>query len=183
MKRLALAIIGSVLAMAQPSLAVEPPAGFILNEAPAVLPDVGFEDDQGQKRQLADFHGKIVLLNLWATWCAPCREEMPTLNSLEGMLGGPDFEVVALSIDRNGLEKVKTFYRDNGITRLAVRVDSSGKAAGILGAVGLPTTILIGRDGRGLGRLIGPAAWDTEEMVDFFRAMISAPDPTVPPAE
>ncbi len=79
------------------------PAGFAVHESPRPLPDIQFEDGQGEAMSLADLRGKIVLLNIWTTWCAPCRREMPTLERLQAELGGPDFEVVALSIDRKGL--------------------------------------------------------------------------------
>ncbi len=172
MKWLVLAAF-SLLVLAQPALASEAPKNFVLNETPAALPDVPFEDGKGQPHRLADFRGKVVLLNLWATWCAPCRQEMPTLDRLQAELGGPDFQVLALSIDRKGPEAVSKFYADIGIEQLGLWIDSSGKAARILGAVGLPVTILIDREGRDIGRLIGPAEWDTPGMVAFFKSIIA----------
>src|SRR5919106_6203805 len=121
---------------------------------------------------LADLRSKVVLLNIWATWCAPCRREMPTLERLQAELGGPDFEVVALSIDRKGLPVVKEFYEELGLRELGMYVDASAKASRELSALGVPTTLLIDRDGTELGRLAGPAEWDSPEMVSFIRGYI-----------
>jgi hypothetical protein len=100
---------------------------------------------------------------------------MPTLDRLQAQLGGPEFEVVALSIDRAGLEVVREFYDEIGIERLAMYIDSSGEAARDLGVLGLPTTLLVDRNGRELGRLIGPAEWDTPAMVAFIREYLERP--------
>jgi thiol-disulfide isomerase/thioredoxin len=142
---------------------------------PKPIPAIRFEDDQGRARSLADFRGKAVLLNIWATWCSPCRREMPSLDRLQGMLGGADFEVVALSMDRSGIEVVRKFYADVGIRNLAIYIDTSMKATRELGAVGVPATLLLDREGRELGRLIGPAEWDEPEIVEFLRR-ITAPE-------
>lgn len=142
---------------------------FTLLEEPRLLPAIDFIEGDGRAKALADFRGKVVLLNIWATWCVPCREEMPTLDRLQAELGGPDFQVVPLSIDRAGLDVVREFYDETGIKHLAMYVDSSGKASRELGAVGLPTTLLVDRKGRELGRLVGPAEWDSPEVVAFIR--------------
>jgi thiol-disulfide isomerase/thioredoxin len=136
------------------------------------LPEVQFENGQGEAMTLADFRGKVVLLNIWATWCAPCRREMPTLERLQAQLGGPDFEVVALSIDRKGLSVVKEFYDELSLRELGMYVDASAKASRELSALGVPTTLLIDREGNELGRLAGPAEWDSPEMVAFIRGYI-----------
>src|SRR5262249_34528033 len=125
---------------------------------------------------LADFKGKVVLLNIWATWCGPCRKEMPALDRLQAALAGPDFEVVALSIDRGGMDAVRKFFADIGIRNLAMYLDSSGQALRTLSALGLPTTLLIDREGREIGRLIGPAEWDSPEMVEFVRCVVARSD-------
>nr|WP_164924065.1 TlpA disulfide reductase family protein [Sinorhizobium fredii] len=149
------------------------PKGFVLSDDPRPVADVRFTEGDGRPRALADFGGKIVLLNVWATWCLPCRKEMPTLDRLQATLGGDGFEVVALSIDRQGAEAVKTFYWEIGVRNLAVRVDASGQALSALAAVGLPTTILIDAEGRELGRLIGPAEWDAPDMVSFLKSIVA----------
>jgi len=162
----------------------------VMHDAPKPVAAIKFDDAQGQSRNLADFKGKVVLLNIWATWCGPCRKEMPALDRLQAALGGPDFEVVALSIDRGGMDAVRKFLADIGIRNLAMYLDSSGQALRTLSALGLPTTLLIDREGREIGRLIGPAEWDSPEMVEFVRCVVAKgdaaktardPTPAVPP--
>ncbi|RUY28052.1 TlpA family protein disulfide reductase [Mesorhizobium sp. M7A.F.Ca.US.001.04.1.1] len=172
MKILALALFGAILAV-EPATAIEPPQNFAVHEAPLPVPEISFEDAGGQPRTLADFRGKVVLLNIWATWCAPCRKEMPTLDRLQAKLGGPDFEVVALSIDRSP-DMVKQFFTEIGIAHLALNIDTSSKAMFALGVFGLPTTLLIDSKGREVGRLIGPAEWDAPDMVAFIRGYVAA---------
>ena len=149
------------------------PANFVVHEAPRPLPEIGFEDGGANARRLADFRGKVVLLNVWATWCVPCRREMPTLDRLQATLGGPGFEVVALSIDRAGLEVVRKFYAEIGVAHLAMYIDSASKVTRELGIAGLPATLLIDREGRELGRLIGPAEWDSPAMIAFLKGFIA----------
>lgn len=143
-----------------------------VNERPKPLAAIQFEDANGQSRSLTDFRGKVVLLNIWATWCVPCRKEMPTLDRLQTKLGGTDFEVVALSIDRR-MDAVRKFFAEIGIRKLAMYLDSSAKTTRDLGAVGLPTTLLIDREGREIGRLIGPAEWDAPEITEVIRCVIA----------
>lgn len=181
MTRLAAALLAAVvLAVAAAPLAhaQEPPRNFVLHAAPKPIPAVSFEDDQGRPRSLADFRGKVVLLNIWATWCPPCRREMPSLDRLQSRLGGPDFEVAALSIDRAGIDVVRRFYAEAGIRNLAIYIDSSGKASRELGATGLPSTLLIDREGRELGRLAGPSEWDAAGTVAFIGGVVSAIEET-----
>ena len=132
---------------------------------PKAVPELRFVDGAGRPRTLADFRGKMVLLNLWATWCVPCRKEMPALDRVQARLGGPDFEVVALSIDRKGLPAVQAFYAELGLKALAIHVDGSGGAASQLGALGLPTTLLVDAQGNEVGRAVGPREWDSPAAV------------------
>lgn len=134
---------------------------FVRKNPPAELQDVSFEDETGAKKTLSDFRGKVVLLNLWATWCLPCRHEMPSLDRLQKELGSDQFEVVALSLDRAGLKAARAFFDEIKIAHLKLYIDPTMKAGNGLRAVGMPTTILIGKDGRELGRLPGPAEWDS----------------------
>ncbi len=140
-------------------------ASFVWFDAPRALPEMRFETGGGETLTLADFRGKIVLLNVWATWCGPCRKEMPTLDRLQARFGGPDFAVVPLSIDRQGVPAVKKFYEEIGIAHLGLYVDSSGRTGAALGLTGLPTTLLIDREGNEVARLVGPTEWDSPEMV------------------
>jgi thiol-disulfide isomerase/thioredoxin len=166
------ALLAATLSIAT---AQEPSRNFIVYDAPKPIAAIQFEDADGQSRSLADLRGKVVLLNIWATWCVPCRKEMPTLDRLQAALGGADFEVVALSIDRR-VEAVRKFFAEVGIQKLAMYIDSSAKATRELEAVGLPTTLLINREGREIGRLIGPAEWDSPEMAAFIRCEIAGED-------
>lgn len=170
-------LIAAIAALAVPSLGAEPERQFALHDAPVPVPDIAFIDETGAPHSLADLRGKFLLLNIWATWCVPCRTEMPTLDRLQGTLGGPDFEVVALSIDRGGPEPVRQFFDEIGIQHLAVNIDASTGAAFTLGAVGLPATLLIDRDGMEIGRLIGPAEWDAAEMISALQSVIAAEPP------
>ena len=108
-----------------------------------------------------------MVLNVWATWCVPCRKEMPTLDRLQARLGGKDFLVVALSIDRKGVEAVRGFYQEVGVENLAIYVDPSGKGSHALAIPGVPTTLLIDREGREVARKMGEAKWDSPEMVSL----------------
>ncbi|MCC7080433.1 MAG: TlpA family protein disulfide reductase [Burkholderiales bacterium] len=129
------------------------------------LPDLRFVDGTGAPRSLADFRGRVILLNLWATWCVPCRKEMPALDRLQAALGGPGFEVVALSIDQGGIAAVKRFYEELEVRHLRIYVDPNGDALGKMGSVGIPLSILVDRDGRELWRVVGPREWDAQEAV------------------
>jgi thiol-disulfide isomerase/thioredoxin len=152
--------------------------------APKPVPELRFVDDAGRPRSLTDFRGKAVLLNLWATWCAPCRKEMPALDRLQARLGGSGFQVVPLSIDKKGLPAVQAFYKELGLTSLAVYVDVSGSSANEVGAPGLPTTLLLDARGLELGRVLGPKEWDAEAVVAEIEQRIGrAPTPGAAAAE
>ena len=148
--------------------------GFAFLDKPRALPDLHFVDDAGQPRALAEFRGRGIVLNIWATWCVPCRKEMPTLDHLQAMLGGSDVFVMPLSVDRQGPFVVKDFYKEIGIKSLGVYVDPSGDASGLLGLVGVPTTLLVDRNGREVGRKVGPLEWDAPEVVALIRSHLNA---------
>jgi thiol-disulfide isomerase/thioredoxin len=171
----AVAIVLPAVAISIQSVAAEAPTGFALHESPRPVPEIAFENGQGEAMSLADFRGRVVLLNIWATWCAPCRREMPTLDHLQAELGGRDFEVVALSIDRKGLSAVQQFYDEIGLETLPIYLDQSGKSQPALSVLGIPTTLLLDRQGNEIGRLLGPAEWDSPEMVTFIRGQIQRP--------
>ncbi|PKA43878.1 TlpA family protein disulfide reductase [Rhizobium sullae] len=165
-------LMAALLVVLASPVAAEPPKNFVLRDTPEPVPALQFTDEAGRPQTLEMFRGKVVLLNLWATWCLPCREEMPTLDRLQAVLGGQDFEVVALSIDRGGPEAVKKFYDETGIQHLAIHVDATSKAGFALGTIGLPTTLLIDRQGQELGRLVGPADWYAPDMISFLGSII-----------
>ena len=143
-----------------------------LHDSPREMLSPPFVDGTGRDLTLENFRGRVVLLNIWATWCVPCREEMPTLDALQSRLGGDDFHVLPLSIDRAGLKVVRRFYDEIGIQHLDMYLADSTRAMLAFGALGLPTTILIGRDGKELGRLVGPAEWDSSEITDQIQSII-----------
>ena len=153
---------------------------FAINSQPRVLPTIRFADAKERAMTLQDFRGKFVLLNIWATWCVPCREEMPTLDRLQAKLGSPNFEVVALSIDRGGASVVRAFYDEVGIRALRIYVDKAGDATTDLGVVAIPVTLLIDREGREIGRKIGPAEWDSPEVVTLIQGYLGAAAPDQP---
>jgi thiol-disulfide isomerase/thioredoxin len=130
-------------------------------------PLLTFLDEEGTKVSLEKFRGKIVVLNLWATWCTPCVAEMPMLDRLQQQLEGVGVVVVALSIDRGGPEVVREFFDEHEITHLGVYVDPTMRAQQDLAAFGLPTTLIIDREGNERGRIVGPAEWDDAEAADL----------------
>jgi thiol-disulfide isomerase/thioredoxin len=152
-------------------------AAVAVASTPARLPELTFREAAGGERRLADWHGRTVLFNLWATWCVPCRKEMPALDALQGRLGGPAFEVVAVNIDTRDPEKPKAWLRDVGISRLAYYADPHAKvfqdlkAAGK--AFGMPTTLLVDPAGCELANLAGPAEWASEDAVRLVEAALS----------
>lgn len=167
---------GLIAAISTTAAAQESSKKVIMHETPKPIAAIRFDDGQGQARSLSDFRGKVVLLNVWATWCVPCRKEMPALDRLQATLGGPTFEIVALSIDRGEMDVVRKFFTEIGIRNLTIYLDTSGTASRELGVVGLPTTLLVDRQRREIGRLIGPAEWDAPEMVDFVKCVVSRDD-------
>jgi len=142
-------------------------AAFLPASKPLDLQHLTFLGDDGSPMTLSDFKDKTVLLNLWATWCAPCRKEMPALDKLQADMGGDDFEVVAVNLDRGGPDKPKAFLNEIGVSELGFFQDSSNKLLQdlrkVARATGLPTTILISPQGCEVGTMYGPAEWASGE--------------------
>lgn len=149
-------------------------AAFVFRKTPEALPEISFTDGEGTARTLKDWQGKVVLLNLWATWCAPCRKEMPSLDRLQKELGSDKFEVVALSVDRAGIAGSKKFLDEINVSALKLYVDPTARATSNLKAVGLPATLLIDAQGREIGRLTGPAEWDSEDAKKLIQAVLGS---------
>ncbi len=169
----------AVMLIAMPiAFAGEPPRNFIMHETPEPGAAVRFEDDQGQPRSLADFRGKIVLLNVWATWCAPCIKEIPALDRLAAAFNGADFAVVPVSLDRKGIDAVRKAFAELNVQKLPIYIDRSGEALRTVRAIGLPTSLLIDREGREFARAVGPAPWDDAATIAFFRDLVSHENPT-----
>ena len=137
---------------------------------------IAFQRDDGGKLTVADFKGRAVLLNLWATWCIPCRKEMPALDALQGKLGSPQFEVVAVNIDTRNLDKPKTWLNDVGVGHLAYYSDPNAKVfqdLKVVGkAIGMPTTLLIDPNGCEIASLSGPAEWASADGLKLINAAL-----------
>ncbi|PJJ85487.1 thiol-disulfide isomerase/thioredoxin [Brevirhabdus pacifica] len=170
----ALTVLGLGLApLLGTGAAVAAPEQAFQMTLPAVeLPPVRFNDPDGKAMTLEDLRGKTILLNIWATWCPPCVKEMPTLDALQKRLGDDDFQVVILSIDKAKPEVVQAFLDKLGVTELAAYQDDTMLSLSALQGGGLPVTLLIDPEGREIGRLEGPAEWDSEEMIEFIESKI-----------
>jgi thiol-disulfide isomerase/thioredoxin len=151
-------------------------AALTMAATPLRLPDLAFEDGSGKPRKLSDFRGKTVLLNLWATWCVPCRKEMPALDELQGKLGGKDFEVVAVNIDTRDPEKPKNFLKEANLNRLAFFSDQKAKVfqdlKNVGRALGMPTSVLVDAQGCEIGTIAGPAEWAGEDAIKLIKAAV-----------
>lgn len=152
-------------------------AAFRVTEPPALAANLRFKAPDGREVTLADFRGRTILLNLWATWCVPCRQEMPALDKLQATLGGERFEVVAVNIDTRNAEKAEAWLKETGIRSLAHYSDQSGKVFQDLKAVGrafgMPTTLLIDGNGCELGHIAGPAEWASEDAMRLIRTALA----------
>ena len=153
-------------------------AAFQVAARPEVAPGLAFDGPDGSRKTLADFRGRTILLNLWATWCEPCRREMPALDRLQGELGGARFEVVTVNIDTRNLDRPKTWLAQAGVTRLAYYADKEAKIFQDLRRIGqaegMPTTLIIDAKGCRLGTMAGPADWAGPEGLALVRAAIGS---------
>lgn len=151
-------------------------AGLIVSKSPAPAVELTFAGPDGADLKLSSFKGRAVLLNLWATWCLPCRAEMPALDRLQVALGGADFEVVAVNIDTARLERRQTFLKEAGVERLGFYADPTANVFQVLKraakATGLPTTILVDSQGCELGIMSGPAEWDSDDAIRLIEAAL-----------
>jgi thiol-disulfide isomerase/thioredoxin len=147
----------------------------IQTSEPKPLPPLAFQTLSGEETTLEAFKGKVVVLNLWATWCAPCREEMPSLDRLQARFADQPVVVLALSVDRAGPERVQAFLDEVGVERLHVYRDPKATATRALKVPGLPATILVDREGREAGRVLGIAAWDGPQAVEAVQRLLDQP--------
>jgi thiol-disulfide isomerase/thioredoxin len=154
-------------------------AALTMATAPLKLPDLAFEDGDGKPRKLSDWRGKTVLVNLWATWCVPCRREMPALEGLQKKLEGPNFEVVAINIDTRDPEKPRNFLKEANLTRLGYFNDQKAKVFQDLKAIGralgMPTSVLVDPQGCEIATIAGPAEWASD---DAIRLIVAAMKPS-----
>jgi thiol-disulfide isomerase/thioredoxin len=151
-------------------------AALTMATTPLKLPDLTFQDADGNTKKLSDWRGRTVLVNLWATWCVPCRKEMPALDSLQGKLGGSDFQVVAVNIDTRDPEKPRNFLKDENLTRLSFFSDEKAKVfqdlKNIGRALGMPTSVLVDGQGCEIATIAGPAEWSSDDAVKLISAAI-----------
>ena len=151
-------------------------AALTMASTPLKLPDLAFEDADGKPKKLSDFRGKTVLVNLWATWCVPCRKEMPALDQLQAKLAGPNFEVVAINIDTRDPEKPKNFLKEASLTRLGYFNDQKAKVFQDLKAIGralgMPTSVLVDPQGCEIATIAGPAEWGSDDALKLIRAAL-----------
>jgi thiol-disulfide isomerase/thioredoxin len=145
-------------------------------KSPLKLPDLTFLNASGEKTSLADWRGRTILLNLWATWCVPCRQEMPALDALEQRLGGAQFQVVSVNIDTRNLQKPKAFLKEIGVNKLAYYADPEAKVFQELKAIGrafgMPTSVLVDPQGCEIGNIAGPAEWASDDAVKLIQAAL-----------
>lgn len=142
---------------------------------PTELPDTVFLDADGNEVTLQDYNGTALLVNFWATWCAPCREEMPALDELQAELGGDDFQVLTIATGRNSREAIDKFYTETDIQNLPVLTDAKQKLSRDMGVMGLPVTVLISPEGQEVARLLGDADWASDAAKQVVRELM-APD-------
>jgi len=140
-----------------------PPGRFTMLETSRELPETAFSDAAGKELDLENFRGDYLIVNVWATWCEPCREEMPALDQLARDLGNRNIRVMPISIDTTGAANIESFYRLHKLTDLPVYLDPSQNSMRSFNVFGIPTTVLINPDGREIGRMVGPAKWDSPE--------------------
>jgi thiol-disulfide isomerase/thioredoxin len=148
---------------------------FSFPDHPSPLPELRFVDENNQPRSLAEFRGRPILLNIWATWCVPCRKEMPSLARLQAKFDPSQFLVLALSVDRQGIPAVQSFFQELKLTGLGIYVDPPGDAMSRLRVPGLPTTVFVNAEGQEIGRKIGAAEWDSPEAIALLRDHLKLP--------
>ncbi|MEX2642982.1 MAG: TlpA disulfide reductase family protein [Acetobacterales bacterium] len=152
-------------------------AGFSAAPGQPEAPEASFQDGDGETRRLSEFRGRLVLVNLWATWCAPCVREMPSLDALQAELAGEGLTVLPVSLDRGGAQVVRPFYEEHGLENLPVLADRTGGLFRTFAVRGVPTSVLIGREGQVLGRLEGDADWHSPEALALVRHFLECGRP------
>lgn len=182
MRRLTRAVFYAALALGANAAVADPAALKALAQGDmekmsftlpaAALPDLPITDATGAQHHLSDYAGKYVVLNFWATWCAPCRKEMPTLDRLQADMGDK-LAVVPVATLRNSVAGVQKFFADQGVTHLPVRMDPDAQLARAIGVMGLPVTLILNPEGKEVARLIGEADWDSDSAKAILTAMMA----------
>ncbi|MEM7241294.1 MAG: TlpA disulfide reductase family protein [Pseudomonadota bacterium] len=151
---------------------------MIIHKEPKELNETPFEDVDGNPITLADYAGKTVLLNFWATWCGPCRAEMPSLDALNQEFGGEDFEVITVSSGRNPPPAVAQFFKEAGIETLPKHADPTTKFSRSMAVLGLPVTVVLDENGQEIARLQGEAEWNDEDAHVMLKALMGGDEPS-----
>ena len=146
---------------------------LVLHPAPKRVSDIQFMTASGAKKSLDDYKGRFVLVNFWATWCAPCREEMPSLEALQRQFGSDQLEVVPLATGRNSPQAIRRVFEEIGVEHLPMFRDIKQQIARQMSVIGLPITLVIDPEGREIARLMGDAHWDSPEAFAFFEALLA----------
>lgn len=149
-------------------------------DEPKPAPTAEFLGPDGEVLHFSDFKGQALLVNLWATWCAPCVKELPSLDALEKQRGGEGFKVIAISLDKEGLSVIEPFFETNEITALKAYADPKSKVKRQFGAPGLPTTYLINREGQVVAWFVGPTEWDDPAAMASVDRLIAQAEPATP---
>ena len=149
---------------------------LVLHSEPMAASEIGFIGADGSEMTLADYEGRYVLVNFWATWCAPCRKEMPQLAALQQELGGDDFEVVTIATGRNPRPAMERFFDEIGVDNLPLHTDPRQALARSMGVMGLPVTVILNPQGQEIGRLQGDADWASDSAMAIIQAMTAQPE-------
>jgi thiol-disulfide isomerase/thioredoxin len=159
------------------ALATGAMTAFVIKPERKPVADLTFQDADGKPRSLGEWKGRVVLLNLWATWCGPCKKEMPSLAALQRRFGSNEFEVVAISVDREGAKVAAPFLTETGSSELRLYVDPTARSIEMLTALGLPATVLVDRQGQEIGRMLGPGDWSSPEAYRLINLAINEGQP------
>ena len=170
-------LIAAILAF-QPAQADGPPLNgemsrFNFSSSEAPFSNVSFSDSADNTTYLSQFRGRIVVLNVWASWCGPCVMEMPTLDHLQASFSSSDLVVVPISIDRGGAHQAMPYLNRMGVHTMTPYFDHSNAIGRLLGASRIPVTVIIGRDGNEIGRFIGTTEWDSDEAKSLIKYFIN----------
>ena len=178
LRNLAIGLYGLTTLLATPALAVDP--GLLVGEmarmqlqAPATPTHDAFAREDSTRGRLSDYAGQVVVLNFWATWCAPCRAEMPSLQALQDALGDEGLEVVTVAFGRHNPMQMKKFWQEAGITSLPLHLDAGSELARAMGVKGLPHTLILNRAGQIVGQLPGEADWAAPETLALMRGFLA----------
>jgi thiol-disulfide isomerase/thioredoxin len=143
------------------------------HSSPQPVPDTPFATWEGDEARLSDYAGKHIVLNFWATWCAPCRKEMPQLSALQAELGGDAFEVVTIATGRNPPQAMQRFFEEIGVDNLPLHMDPKQALARDMAVMGLPITVILNPEGQEIARMRGDADWSSDSAKAIVSALIA----------